>query len=65
MTLGQLLDALDANIKLSIVEGEQNTPLITMYSGGQDQLTSELLDREVDRVGILGKTYLQIHLLSA
>lgn len=67
MNLGNLLDVLDSNIKLSVVEVQDNvkTELIKLFSGGQAQLTTELLDREVDHITILGKTFVEIRLTTS
>lgn len=67
MNLGNLLDVLDSNIKLSVVEVQDNvkTELIKLFSGGQAQLTAELLDREVDHITILGKSFIEIRLTTS
>ena len=61
--LGLLLNTLEPGIKVSIVEGTDTiTELIKMYSGGEAQLSDDLLTRQVDHVLLLGKSYIQIHL---
>ena len=64
MTLGSFLDVLESGIKLSITEVRDNvkTELIMLFSGGQEQLTTELLSREVSSITILGKSFLEIQL---
>ena len=64
MTLENFLNVLEPNIKLSVVEGESNDELIRLFSGGQDQLSDEILAKEIDSIIILGKSFLQIHLAS-
>lgn len=65
MTLEQLLKAIQPGVKLSVVEGGHTTAeneLIRLYSGGEEQLSAEILARNVDAITVMGKTYLQIHL---
>ena len=64
MTLGNFLDVLESGIKLSITEVRDHTKteLIKLFSGGQEQLATELLSREVSSITILGKSFLEIQL---
>lgn len=64
MNLGSFLDVLESGIKLSITEVRDNvkTELIKLFSGGQEQLTAELLAREVSSITIMGKSYLEVQL---
>lgn len=67
MSLGNLLNVLDSELKLSVVEvrDDTKTELIRLFSGGQAQLTTELLDREVDHITILGKSSIEIRLTTS
>lgn len=67
MSLGNLLNVLDSELKLSVVEVRDNikTELIRLFSGGQAQLTTELLEREVDHITILGKSSIEIRLTTS
>lgn len=69
MTLEQFLVAIQPGVKLSITDNSgvdgKGVELICLFSGGEDQLSSEILSRNVDGIMILGKSYLQIHLTLA
>ncbi len=67
MVLDNLLNKLDGDIKLSIVEVRDNvkTELIQLISAGHEQLTAELLGREVDHITILGKSFIEIRLTTS
>lgn len=64
MTLNDFLTALEAGVKVKITETENNveTELITFFSEGAEQLSTELLARTIDRVSVYGKTSLCLHL---
>ena len=64
MDLESFLNVLESGIKLSVTEttGEGDEELIRMFSGGQEQLSTDILARTIDSIIILGKSYLQIHL---
>lgn len=70
MTVNEFLTALEPDIKVSINETqtEGNTTkeveLIRLFSGegATVQLSTEILDRTVDTIKLLAKTYLSLHL---
>ena len=65
MTLRQLLSALNGDLKISIVSsvGGELVELIRMYTGGTEQLSDEILAKQVGSIMVLGKTFVQIQLI--
>lgn len=68
MTVNGLLSVINGEIKISIcrkiINGETTTisTLITLYSGGEEQLTSSLLAETITGIDILGKTRITVWL---
>ncbi len=68
MTVNDLLSVILGEVKITIsrkvINGETVTVsnLITMYSGGQEQLNSTFLAETVTGVELLGKTRMQVWL---
>lgn len=70
MTVNEFLTAMEPEIKVSITETtgtellQTETELIRMYSGedATSQLSAEILARTIDKICVLGKTYLKLHL---
>ena len=48
------------DLKVSILEGD--TELIKFFVGGAGQLSTELLDRTIESITIIGKSYIRITL---
>ena len=48
------------DLKVSILE--DGTELIKFYVGGSGQLSTELLDRTIESITIMGKSYIRITL---
>lgn len=68
MTIQQLLQTINGDVKITIsrriIDGETTTisNLITLYSGGDEQLNSIILSETVTGIDILGKTRIQVWL---
>lgn len=68
MTVNDLLSVIQGEVKITIsrhiINGETTTVsnLITMYSGGEEQLNSTFLAETVTGVALLGKTRMQVWL---
>ena len=62
MSLLDLLNTLETGMKISILEKVDNvyTETITFFSGGEDRLNNEVLQKSVVQISISSKSYIKI-----